>query len=139
MVEVKLSSKVMNSYGQFVNAMNDVQQLGDDLHDSLIICKDTRSEIISSKEMLAINGMTIVGLYRRRQKQFKSLTIMVKLQQFIKQRKLMVEMTKTGDFAQAFNLCINIRDLYNSLSGLSCVSKIAETLKQEVDDLRVCN
>ena len=136
-VELRLSRKVMSSYNQFVTAMNDVQDLGEDLHKSMTICRSSKESIASSRELLAVNGMTIVALYKRRQKQHAAFTLLVKLRNFLKARQEMNDRAKMGDFGLAFRLCMKIRDLYKDLSGLQCMQSIALALKRDVDDLRV--
>jgi hypothetical protein len=136
-IELRLSRKVMSSYNQFVTAMNDVQSLGEDLHKSMTICRSSKEAMASGRELLAVNGMTIVALYKRRQKQYAAITLMAKLRKFLKTRQEMNDRTKVGDFGTAFRLCMDIRDLYKDLAGLKCMQQIAMALKHDVDDLRV--
>lgn len=136
-VELRLSRKVMSSYNQFVGAMNDVQSLGDDLHNSMTICRKTKEDMTSARGLLAANGMTIVALYKRRQKEYAAITLMVKLRKFLKTRQEMNDRAKASDFGTAFRLCMQIRDLYKDLQGLKCMVNIAHDLKNDVEDLRV--
>jgi len=136
-VELRLSRKVMSSYNQFVSAMNDVQSLTDDLQKSVTMCRSSKDSMASARGLLAVNGMTIVALYKRRQKEYEAIVLMVKLRRFLKTRQEMNDRTKVGDFGAAFQLCMQIRDLYKDLAGLKCMQKLALALKTDVDDLRV--
>ena len=136
-VELRLSRKVMSSYNQFVTAMNDVQSLATDLHKSMTICRTAKESMGTARGLLAVNGMTIVALYKRRQKQYEAFVLMVKLRKFLKTREEMNDRAKVGDFGTAFRLCMQVRDLYNDLKGLKCMHQIALALKGDVDDLRV--
>lgn len=136
-VELRLSRKVMSSYNQFVTAMNDVQSLTDDLQKSVVMCRSSKESMASARGLLAVNGMTIVALYKRRQKEYEAIVLMVKLRKFLKAREEMNDRAKIGDFGTAFRLCMQIRDLYKDLAGLKCMQKLAVALKTDVDDLRV--
>lgn len=136
-VELRLSRKVMNSYNQFVVAMNDVQSLSEDLRRSVSICRSSRESLSSARSSLSTQGLTIVALYKRRCKQHEAFTIMVKLKRFLKSRQEMNDKAKSGDFGTAFRLCMVVRDLYKELAKLKCVQQLAVSLKNEVDDLRV--
>lgn len=136
-VELRLSRKVMSSYNQFVTAMNDVQSLATDLHKSMTICRTSKESMANARGLLAVNGMTIVALYKRRQKQHAAFTLLVKMRKFIKTRQEMNDKAKIGDFGTAFKLCMQVRDLYNDLKNLQCMQQIALALKNDVDDLRV--
>lgn len=136
-VELRLSRKVMSSYNQFVTAMNDVQSLATDLHKSMTICRSTKESMGAARGLLAVNGMTIVALYKRRQKQYDAFVLMVKLRKFLKTRQEMNDRAKIGDFGEAFRLCMQVRDLYTDLKNLKCMQQIALSLKNDVDDLRV--
>lgn len=127
----------MSSYNQFVTAMNDVQSLATDLHKSMTICRTAKESMGTARGLLAVNGMTIVALYKRRQKQYEAFVLMVKLRKFLKTRQEMNDRAKVGDFGTAFRLCMQVRDLYNDLKLLKCMHPIALALKNDVDDLRV--
>lgn len=128
----------MSSYNQFVGAMNDVQSLGDDLHKSMTLCRKTKEDMSSARSLLAVNGMTIVALYKRRQKQYEAITLMVKLRKFLKTRQEMNDRAKASDFGVAFRLCKQIQALYKDLATLKCMrGDLALALKADVDELRV--
>jgi hypothetical protein len=62
----KLSTKVLDSYDSFMEAMRKIQELEQDLNNTKMTCRATRYDLKNANNELAIGGLTISGLHRRR-------------------------------------------------------------------------
>lgn len=135
-IECGLSQKVQSSYTQFLNAINDVQSLSNDLLNCTKICSDTKINLSNSKDHIAKRGVLIANNYRKRHRYKQVHENLIKLRQFMKLRSEMEKATKTGDFNKALSISLANKEIYGVLKDFKCVADMSNTLSGEMSWLK---
>ncbi|KAL6067947.1 hypothetical protein QOT17_008433 [Balamuthia mandrillaris] len=135
-VDSALSARVLKSYGAFVQGMNQIQQLGLDLHMTAFLCKKARQQLASAKEDLTKSGLTLLGYQRRIQVIETVLNHLISIRSILYMETQLLEALEQGDFPAAIQKCMDAKKRAQAHSQFAAVHALSARLQEHYINLQ---
>lgn len=135
-INEKLSQKVIDSYQSFMNAMKKIQDLEKELQNATQKCREGRGELRTAKEQLAVGGLYITVLYRRRHLYKNIIDYLIKIRNIMRLRDEIPKTLQAKDFPKAISLCLEAKSLVNNYKAFSAVASMDKTFQEEYLNLK---
>jgi queuine/archaeosine tRNA-ribosyltransferase len=94
----------MSNYNLFVQGMTKIHELGLDLHQSAVICKNGRRLVQQTKGALTTHGIIVTAKHRKRQLYASVLADLHEVQVILSNERRIREALEEGDFPRAIEL-----------------------------------
>jgi hypothetical protein len=121
-VNARLAERVMKNYNLFVQGMTKIHEMGQDLHQSAVICKNGRRLVQQTKGALTTHGIIVVAKHRKRQLYASICADLVEVQEILANERLLREALEEGDYPKAIELCLACRDALRSYEQFTCLA-----------------
>eukprot|EP00727_Mastigamoeba_balamuthi_P011144 m51a1_g6652 hypothetical protein (973) ;mRNA; r:138499-141826 len=96
-----ISARVLSSYNEFVEGMRRIHDVGIDLQQSGVVCKNARLGLHAAKEQAASPSLRIVSKYRRQQLCSALISILTDIQRVSNSTKELDQLLSQQDYAKA--------------------------------------
>lgn len=135
-VDQRLSQKVMSSYDSFVVAMKKIQNLHQDLQASALYARDSKDGLALAKDHLAVAGLRIVALYKKRQRYRAIIELLLELKQLFKLRQITSQASIDGNFVRAIQSCLKAREVVKTFSAFPSIAKMNNVIREEYSNVK---
>eukprot|EP00005_Dracoamoeba_jomungandri_P013800 CAMPEP_0174266650 /NCGR_PEP_ID=MMETSP0439-20130205/31006_1 /TAXON_ID=0 /ORGANISM="Stereomyxa ramosa, Strain Chinc5" /LENGTH=832 /DNA_ID=CAMNT_0015353745 /DNA_START=31 /DNA_END=2526 /DNA_ORIENTATION=+ len=131
LVQSDLSSRVLRSYNNFVQGMNQIQELGQDLRKTAVFCKEARAKLANSKDELTRSGFQILLLSKRKQELNSVLSHLSAIHQILVTEKQLLQLIEEEEYPEAIKKCHDSQKALasRSLSQFTCVNTLNARLQ----------
>jgi hypothetical protein len=131
----KLSTKVLDSYDSFMEAMRKIQELEQDLNNTKMTCRATRYDLKNANNELAIGGLTISGLHRRRSEVNDVLSYVEQIKNLLQKKEELKKTIESRDFPRAIQMCLDAQGTAHMYAQFNCVAGMRKVIQDEYDNL----
>jgi hypothetical protein len=135
-VDQRLSQKVMSSYDSFVVAMKKIQNLHQDLQASSSYARDSKDGLSLAKDHLAVAGLRIVALYKKRQRYRAIIELLLELKQLFKLRQITQQAAIDGNFIRAIQSCLKAREVVKTFAAFPSIAKMNYVIREEYSSVK---
>jgi hypothetical protein len=120
----RLFTRVMSSYGSFVQGMTQIGELSGDLQQSTIMCKNGRRNLQSVKEQLTRGGVIILAAFRRRQNIAFIIQDMMQIRSLLVFQQVLQKCLHAGDYPKTIETCLEARKTVSRCSRYTVVREL---------------
>eukprot|EP01087_Luapelamoeba_hula_P024585 TRINITY_DN9420_c0_g2_i2.p1 TRINITY_DN9420_c0_g2~~TRINITY_DN9420_c0_g2_i2.p1 ORF type:complete len:987 (+),score=113.27 TRINITY_DN9420_c0_g2_i2:1-2961(+) len=137
-IEATLSSRVISSYGHFVQGMTQIQHLGFDLQMTAFLCKSSRQRLAAAKAQLTTSSFTILSLNKRKTNIQAVLNHLENIQNILVMEKRIRQLTEIGDFPAAIAECLECKKKISdeALAQFHCIRSLNSSLQEDYSALQ---
>lgn len=121
-VNARLAERVMKNYNLFVQGMTKIHEMGQDLHQSAVICKNGRRLVQQTKGALTTHGIIVVAKHRKRQLYASICADLAEVQAILANERLLRQALEEGDFPKAIELCLACRESLRAYEQFTCLA-----------------
>ena len=105
----RLFTRVMSSYGAFVQGMTQIGELSGDLQQSTIMCKNGRRNLHTVRDQLTRGGVVILATFRRRQNIALIIEDMLQIRSLLVFQHVLQKLLHVGDYPKTIETCLEAR------------------------------
>eukprot|EP00026_Physarum_polycephalum_P001555 Phypoly_transcript_01557.p1 GENE.Phypoly_transcript_01557~~Phypoly_transcript_01557.p1 ORF type:complete len:961 (-),score=214.93 Phypoly_transcript_01557:327-3209(-) len=105
----RLFTRVMSSYGAFVQGMTQIGELSGDLQQSTIMCKNGRRNLQSVREQLTRGGVVVLAILRRRQNVAFIVEDLQQIRSLLVFQQVLQKLLHVGDYPKTIETCLEAR------------------------------
>ena len=124
-VNSRLAERVMSNYNLFVQGMSKIHELGLDLHQSAVICKNGRRLVQQTKGALTTHGIIVTAKHRKRQLYASVAADLRELQNIVANERRLREALEEGDFVTSIELALTGRELLRAYEQFTCLASFS--------------
>lgn len=120
----RLFTRVMSSYGAFVQGMTQIGELSGDLQQSTIMCKNGRRNLQSVREQLTRGGVLVLATFRRRQNLALIIQDMLQIRSLLVFQQVLQKLLHVGDYPKTIETCLEARKTVARCSKYTVVREL---------------
>lgn len=129
-VNSKLSTLIMNSYGAFVQGMSQIHELDVDLQQSAVMCRTGRNYLGSIKGELTNPSLVILAKYRKQQAFLHIMNELTRMKAVLSEESSLKRLLAEGDYPAAISKCISCQKALGSLLQYSGVQGLRRNFSE---------
>lgn len=105
----RLFTRVMSSYGAFVQGMTQIGELSGDLQQSTIMCKNGRRNLQNVREQLTRGGVVVLANFRKRQNVSFIVQDLEQIRSLLVFQQVLQKLLHVGDYPKTIETCLEAR------------------------------
>lgn len=123
-VNGRLFTKVMSSYGSFVQGMTQIGELSTNLEQSTVMCINGRRNLRVVKEQLTQGGFVILSKFRRRQNIALIIQDLLQIRSLLVFQQVLQKLLHVGDYPRTIATCLEARKTVARCSKYTVVREL---------------
>jgi hypothetical protein len=126
----------MSNYSLFVHGMAKIHEIGLDLQQSAVMCKNGRRLLAQTKQALTTHGLVIRAKHRKRELYRGIGADLNEIQQILSNERTLRDAVDEGDFPRAIELCVACHASLRAYEQFTCLSSFQSYVQSSWEALQ---